>query len=83
MMYLPFFRWLYSLILAIDANFHLKNKDKHSKNDPELGDGWAYWVPKVPYLDYVKKYGDVVEVSHHVRCGGQIVYHWVTLAQPM
>ena len=35
-------RWMYALILAIDANFHLKLKVKGYAYDPALGDGWAY-----------------------------------------
>jgi hypothetical protein len=55
-------RWLYCLILAIDANFRLKLKEKGIINDPPLGDGWAHWVKSEPYLEYVKKYGHQVEV---------------------
>lgn len=55
-------RWLYGLILTIDANFRLKLKDKGSKNDGALGDGWAYWVPEQEYQDYIAKYGHQTEV---------------------
>ena len=37
------FSWLYSLFLAIDANFRLKQKQRSIK-DPELGQGLAYFV---------------------------------------
>ena len=36
-------RWLYSLFIAIDANFRLKLKTRGIK-DPELGSGLAYFV---------------------------------------
>jgi hypothetical protein len=55
--------WLYRLILTIDANFRLKNKDrKNVKADDALGDGWAHWVPGVPYQQYVDAQGHKVEV---------------------
>jgi hypothetical protein len=54
--------WLYALILAIDANFRLKNKDRKVTNDPPLGDGWAHWVPHEPYHKYIQKYGHQEEV---------------------
>jgi hypothetical protein len=54
--------WLYALILAIDANFRLKNKDRKVTNDPPLGDGWAHWVPQGPYHEYIQQYGHQEEV---------------------
>jgi hypothetical protein len=54
--------WLYSLILAIDANFRLKNKLRKVANDPPLGDGLAHWVPHEPYHEYVQKFGHQEEV---------------------
>ena len=56
-------RWLYALIIVIDANFCLKLKEKGIKDDPALGDGWAHWVSMKPYHAYVRKYGHQVEVS--------------------
>lgn len=58
------YRWLYVLIITIDANFRLKLKEKGIMNDPALGDGWAHWVSSKPYHEYVKKYGHQVEVHH-------------------
>jgi hypothetical protein len=57
------FRWLYSLILAIDANFRLKLKNRGIKNDPPLGDGWGHWAPNGPYKEYINTYGWQEEVS--------------------
>ena len=54
--------WLYILYLAMDANFRLKLKDRHIKNDPELGPGWVYCVSKKPYQEEMEKYGDQIEV---------------------
>jgi hypothetical protein len=56
------YRWIYALILTIDANFRLKNKDRKVTSDPPLGDGWGHWVPKEPYHDYIAKYGFQEEV---------------------
>jgi hypothetical protein len=60
-------RWLYTPILTVDANFRLKCKDKKVKNDPALGDGWAYWVPEGDYQEYITAYGHQKEVGHHDR----------------
>ena len=58
-----FYRWLYHLLLTIDANFCLKNKDHlHVKNDAPLGDGWGHCVPEKLYLSYVKMFCSQVEV---------------------
>jgi hypothetical protein len=54
---------MYSLVLALDANFRLKNKDCNITNDPSLGDGWAHWVPEGPFKEYVDEYGYQEEVS--------------------
>ena len=59
-----FARWLYSLILVIDANFRLKLKEKGIEDDPALGDGWAHWVSSKPYQAYIKEYGYQAEVRH-------------------
>jgi hypothetical protein len=61
-----FDRWLYALIIVIDANFHLKLKEKGIMEDPALGDGWAHWVSMKPYHAYVRKYGYQVEVSGYL-----------------
>jgi hypothetical protein len=55
-------RWLYTLILTVDANFRLKNKGRTIKDDPALGSGWAHWVEDKPYQEHVGKYGHEVEV---------------------
>lgn len=56
-------RWLYALILAIDVNFKLSLKEKGIVNDPALGDGWAHWVPRKEFMDYLSVHGGAVEVS--------------------
>jgi Kyakuja-Dileera-Zisupton transposase len=57
-------RWIYSLLITLDANFRLKLKDKRIKNDPPLGDGWGHWVEQKLYMEYIKKYGHQEEVSN-------------------
>jgi hypothetical protein len=59
-------RWLYSLTLAIDANFRLKNKARGIENDPPLGDGWGHWVPNKPYQEHIGKHGYQKEVCRYV-----------------
>ena len=58
-----FVRWKYCLILAIDANFHMKNKDRSANDMPALGDGWAHFVPEAPYIEHVRKWGHEEHVS--------------------
>jgi len=74
--YLTILRWLYSLNLAIDANFRLKNKARTGgiENDPPLGDGWGHWVPNEPYQQYLDKYSGRIEVCKYVSL---IVHHGV------
>jgi hypothetical protein len=53
---------LYSLFLALDANFRLKRKDISSdKRDGGLGLGWAYIVNNEPYKEHLARYKDEVE----------------------
>ncbi|KAL1713357.1 hypothetical protein EV715DRAFT_211820 [Schizophyllum commune] len=60
--------FLYRLYLAQDANFRLQNTTASSEaRDPPLGDGWAYFVPRGPYLDYIKRFVDEVDIS---TCSG-------------
>jgi hypothetical protein len=46
----------------MDANFRLKLRERHIKNDPELGPGWAYCVEEKSYQEEMAKYGDQTEV---------------------
>lgn len=48
-------RWKYRLILAVDANFRMKNKERNVQDMPALGDGWAHFVPETPYMEHVQK----------------------------
>ena len=57
------FSWIYTLYLAMDANFRLKLRNRHIKNDPELGPGWAYCVEEKPYQEEMDQYGDQIEVQ--------------------
>jgi hypothetical protein len=54
--------WLYTLYVAMDANFRLKLRDRQIKNDPELGPGWAYCVNEKSYQEEMEQYGDQTEV---------------------
>ena len=48
-------RWKYCLILTMDTNFCIKNKDRSAKDIPTLGDEWGHFVPKVPYMEHIWK----------------------------
>lgn len=54
-------RFLYALI-ALDANFKLKNKLSTSWT-PGLGTGWAYFVEEKHYRNHLAQYGTQKEVS--------------------
>lgn len=59
-------RYLFRLILGMDANFRLKRKRVSSeKSDPSLGEGWAYLVNEVEYKEFLTEYGTLIvqEVS--------------------
>ena len=59
-----FNRYIYTMILAIDANFRLKRRAVSSnERDPALGSGWGYFVSDEPYREHVLKYANQEDVS--------------------
>lgn len=57
-------RFLYTLVVCVDACFRFKNRLRSSdEKDPTLGPGWSYMVDHGPYLQHVKKYATEAEVS--------------------
>ncbi|KAJ7138480.1 hypothetical protein C8R43DRAFT_1089333 [Mycena crocata] len=53
----PKLRFLYMLLLAVDANFKLKNRKRANEiDDPSLGPGWGYWVEPRRYRRHIRKY---------------------------
>lgn len=56
------YRWIFTLYLAMDANFRLKLRERGIKNDPELGPGWAYFVNDREYQQSMSTFGDQKEV---------------------
>ena len=62
-------RWLYSLFIAIDANFRLRLKTR-GISDPELGSGLAYFVNAGKFEAHLKNHineGDVSIFYFYVR----------------
>ncbi|TDL25097.1 hypothetical protein BD410DRAFT_717811, partial [Rickenella mellea] len=55
-------RFKYALYLAMDANFRLKSKERGIRDSP-LGDGWAYFVPTVPFKEHLANYVDQPEMN--------------------
>ncbi|KAF9496955.1 hypothetical protein BDN71DRAFT_1588551 [Pleurotus eryngii] len=53
--------WLYSLILTMDTNFRLKNRDRYVRNDTSLSDGWGHWVPSAPFLKHIEAHNQDLE----------------------
>lgn len=66
-------RWLYQLIVTIDANYRLKLKDKGLVADKPLGDGWSHFVQTAPYRAYIQLYGGYVEVRELFNNQAEIV----------
>jgi hypothetical protein len=66
------FRWLYSLILAEDANFKQKARAHSNTNkDPPLGPGWGTFVENEAYLQHISTAPNKTEVfpcSYVVKC---------------
>ncbi|KAF7294276.1 CxC2 domain-containing protein [Mycena chlorophos] len=60
----PRLQFLYMLILAVDANFRLKNRHRaNAIHDPPLGPGWSYWVEPTGYNAHVEKYVSESDIS--------------------
>ncbi|KAK7045182.1 CxC2 domain-containing protein [Favolaschia claudopus] len=58
------YQFLYMLILAVDANFRLRNRIRvHEIDDPSLGPGWGYWVEPNSYREHLKNYVGEDEIS--------------------
>ncbi|KAJ7234341.1 hypothetical protein C8J57DRAFT_1531743 [Mycena rebaudengoi] len=53
----PKYKFLYMLLLAMDANFKLKNRMRPNEiDDPPLGPGWGYFVEPQSYRRHLKTY---------------------------
>ncbi|KAJ6558618.1 hypothetical protein DFH09DRAFT_1084132 [Mycena vulgaris] len=60
----PEFRFLYMLILAIDANFQLKNRlRKNEHDDPSFGSGWGHLVEENLYRLHLVDYAAEKDIS--------------------
>ncbi|THV01170.1 hypothetical protein K435DRAFT_655760, partial [Dendrothele bispora CBS 962.96] len=60
--------FLYTMFLAIDANFRLRNQVVSNEyRSPILGDGWAYLVPSGPYQEHIQNHVSKKEMSN---CSG-------------
>ncbi|KAF7344274.1 CxC2 domain-containing protein [Mycena venus] len=60
----PKYQFLYMLLIAIDANFRLKNRIRANElEDPPLGPGWGYWVEPKGYQEHVRHYVTETDIS--------------------
>ena len=56
-------RYLYTTVVALDANFRLRRRAVSNKvRNPALGSGWGYFVEDKQYRDYLKERVDNDEV---------------------
>jgi hypothetical protein len=52
------------LLLALDANFRLKNRLRANEHDDQpLGSGWGYMVEDGPYKEHLRGYVAEKDVS--------------------
>ncbi|KAJ8469906.1 hypothetical protein ONZ45_g16729 [Pleurotus djamor] len=57
-------KYLYMLILAMDANFRLKNRIRANEvSDEPLGSGWGYFVEDRGYRDHLSSYVTEADTS--------------------
>ncbi|KAF9540711.1 hypothetical protein CPC08DRAFT_650802 [Agrocybe pediades] len=60
----PELQFLYAAIICMDANFRLKNQIvSNYSQDPGLGTGLAYMVPRIAYENYVLSRADSDDIS--------------------
>uniref|UniRef100_A0A0W0GCP1 Uncharacterized protein n=1 Tax=Moniliophthora roreri TaxID=221103 RepID=A0A0W0GCP1_MONRR len=60
-------KWLYSLLVAKDANFKQKAWARpNNHHDMPLGPGWGCTIHYKPYLEEMTKYANQDEISHCV-----------------
>ncbi|KAJ7466765.1 hypothetical protein B0H11DRAFT_1921662 [Mycena galericulata] len=60
----PKYRFLYMLLLAIDANFKLKSRKRTNEiNDPSLGPGWGAFVEPEAYKKHLSNYVAEKDIS--------------------
>ncbi|KAJ6567629.1 hypothetical protein DFH09DRAFT_1247212 [Mycena vulgaris] len=58
------FAFLYMLLVAVDANFKLKNRMRANEHpDPPLGPGWGYFVNPDDYRKHLKNYIPEKDIS--------------------
>ncbi|KAI0054664.1 hypothetical protein BV25DRAFT_1816736 [Artomyces pyxidatus] len=56
-------KWKYALLLAIDANFKLKRKNRKT-HDVQLMNGWSYFVEEAAYQGHLNRYKDEAEMKY-------------------
>ncbi|KAJ6458086.1 hypothetical protein DFH09DRAFT_1255389 [Mycena vulgaris] len=70
----PRYRFLYMLLLALDANFKLKNRLRaNERYDPPLGPGWGAFVEPEGYKEHLKNYvgeTDITRLTTGLRTSG-------------
>ena len=58
-----YFRYIYLLILAIDANFRLKRRAvSNDARDPSLMSGYGYFVQDSSYREHILSHADQDDV---------------------
>ncbi|KAF9552469.1 hypothetical protein CPC08DRAFT_738160 [Agrocybe pediades] len=61
---LPETKFLYAVFICLDANFRLKNQlVSNYSQDPGLGIGWVYMLPREPYESYIMSRANDADIS--------------------
>lgn len=77
---LIFLRFLYTLYIAVDANFKLKGK-QHHLDDVKLMPGWCAYAPKTPYQSHIANNVKQPEVRAQYICQSKITSHHIPTDQ--
>lgn len=84
LMVLNVIRWLYTLFLAIDANFRLRRKHISSEDkDPAISQGFGYFVKTGPYVRNLPMKSKTYEVLIHLSLRSNCPYTQISSAQRM
>ncbi|GJF00658.1 hypothetical protein PsYK624_169540 [Phanerochaete sordida] len=58
-------KYIYTLIIAVDANFRLKRRAvSNDERDPPLGSGWGYFIKRKAYNAHLLQYVNQEEISN-------------------
>ena len=61
---------MYTLFVAIDANFRLKRRAiSNDARDPSMSSGWAFFVDGCTYREHLREHVNEADVSYPIDFG--------------